>query len=257
MEKALKNRGFTLVEIMVVLVIIGLMFSGLVLGMGALEKERLRSSTLKLASAFRYAYSQSAITGKGYRVVIDLDRNIFYLEEAEPGRILISEEDEEEEESEEESIPNIEEEVKNSGVDLENLLFQAQELALNRAENKENIDMDLLSQLTSIDLGNFEEGDTPRYRLPRFHRAKGKAGLPQSLEPGIEFEKVYALHYKYPKEEGKAYIYFFPGGDAEHAVVQLRSRKGLIHSVEVLPLTGEVKTYDTPMELEEYGEEVE
>ena len=250
------HKGMTLVEIMVVLVIIGLMFSGVIFGMGSLEKERLRSSVMSIAAAFRFAYAQSAITGKGYRIVLDLDNNLFYMEEAEPGRILISE-DEDEEKEEEEYQVDVEKEAKNSGIDLETLMLQAQDMAFNKAQQKQNIDMDLLNQITNIEVGKPGEDDTPRYKRPRFHKAKGKAGQKHPLEQGIEFEKIYATHYKYPKEEGKAYIYFFPGGDAEHAVVQLRTGSGIIHSIEVLPLTGEIKTYDIPIELEEYGEEVE
>lgn len=261
MQITYKNHnGMTLVEIMVVLVIIGLMFSGVVLGIGSLEKERLRSSVMDVASAFRYAYTQSAITGKGYRIVLDLDNNLFYLEEAEPGRVLISEEEDDLEEDEpqnEESNPEVKKEDTESKTTLNDLLSYAQLFTLSKIEQSQDVDMNLLNQLLSIDLQHLAEDNTPRYKRPRFHRAKERLGKNQPLEDGIEFKKVYATHYKYPKEEGKAYIYFFPGGDAEHAVVQLMAPSGIIHSVEVLPLTGEIKTHDIPIELEDYGEEVE
>lgn len=246
---------------MVVVAIMGLMVGGLMIGAGSLEREKLVSSTMEIASAFRFAYSQSAITGKGIRIVIDLNNNSFSLEEAEPGRVLLTKEGEESEEEEEQEaqdslqMDDIGEELKKGGVDLDLVMQSAQQAAFQKADKDENVDMNLVNQLTDSSGQGINLEDVPRYKRPRFQPMKGKAGQSHKLEDGIEFEKVYTTHNITPIEEGKAFIYFFPGGEAEHCVVQIRTSEGIIHSVEVFPLTGEVKIEDIPIELEDSYEE--
>ena len=48
-------------------------------------------------------------------------------------------------------------------------------------------------------------------------------------------------HVEGPLEQGKGAVHFFPGGVAEHAVVQLSDGGDTIYSVEILPLTGRAK----------------
>ena len=57
------------------------------------------------------------------------------------------------------------------------------------------------------------------------------------------------------RERGKGYIYFWPGGQSEHAVVQLVDNADHVYSVEVHPLTGRARIYPYAYEPEELNEE--
>jgi type II secretion system protein H len=69
-------RGFTLIEIIIVLVIMGLMaaFAGprIAKSLGGLS---LRTTAKKVAGALRYAKSRSVNTGRLYSVILDCDKN--------------------------------------------------------------------------------------------------------------------------------------------------------------------------------------
>ena len=65
---------------------------------------------------------------------------------------------------------------------------------------------------------------------------------PVQLPKGVFFKDVYAEHQYAPVSDGKAFLYFFPQGYAEHAVIHLRDTKDENHfSLEVNPVTGGVK----------------
>src|SRR6478736_198425 len=76
----MRRRGFSLVEILVVVAIIGLMLGGAVYGLNAVSKSELRSSASKLAGAIRYCFDRSITTGQYYRLVLDLDGNKYWAE---------------------------------------------------------------------------------------------------------------------------------------------------------------------------------
>ncbi len=73
-ESARRSRGFTLIEIMVVLVIIGLMVAGAVLALGSLGKDRsLEQESRRLQALIDYAREQAELQTRefGLRVLPD------------------------------------------------------------------------------------------------------------------------------------------------------------------------------------------
>jgi len=58
-------------------------------------------------------------------------------------------------------------------------------------------------------------------------------------------------------DEGKAYIYFFPGGLAEHAIVQLSDGDDRVYSVETHPISGRAVIYNFPVDPEEELDELQ
>ena len=70
---------------------------------------------------------------------------------------------------------------------------------------------------------------SPPIPKPRFHPIEafgfgdvegGKGGRP--LQRGITFREVQTAHDDQPRTEGRAYLYFWPGGLTERAEIQLR-----------------------------------
>jgi general secretion pathway protein H len=59
----------------------------------------------------------------------------------------------------------------------------------------------------------------------------------------VRIVKLMVSHEPEPREKGEGAIYFFPGGQTEHAVLQLAQGDDRVYSVEISPLTGRGKVY--------------
>ncbi len=67
-------KGFTLLELSLVLFIIGLLVTVLVPRLGGLESARLEASAKRLAALVRYLSGEAAFRGQTYRIQYDLDQ---------------------------------------------------------------------------------------------------------------------------------------------------------------------------------------
>ena len=74
-----RARGFTLLEIMIVVLLAGLMMSSAVVGFGATRRGRLRAGAARVAAAMRFAYVHALTTGRATRLVISLGDNKIWL----------------------------------------------------------------------------------------------------------------------------------------------------------------------------------
>src|SRR5688572_10567417 len=75
-----RSGGFTLLEMMFVLGLVGLLMASVVTGIRALSKSELRSSASRLAGAVRYLFDRASTTGKIHRLVIDFDSGRYWAE---------------------------------------------------------------------------------------------------------------------------------------------------------------------------------
>ena len=94
------------------------------------------------------------------------------------------------------------------------------------------------------------DGLVPGIRAPRVaFKAVVEPGLgvkgPKALPRGITFFKVQASHDDAPRTEGRAYLYFWPGGQTERASIALRvgesTEEDAMLSLIVAPLTGKTR----------------
>ena len=86
--RARGHAGMTLIEIMVVIAIMGLMVSGATLGMNALPRTRLRTSAVRIASTFRFAYVHALTTGRTTRVSFPMGGRDITLEDTDDAHTL-------------------------------------------------------------------------------------------------------------------------------------------------------------------------
>ena len=253
--------GMTIMEMIVVTAVVALVMTGVALGIGSLTRQKLGSSSVRVAALVRTAYSRAATTGKTVRIVFDIDSDLMWVEEADGGRVLLSR-DGEEEEGEEEGEEGEELAAGPSdigakamadnlatalGDDPDQLLGAARASA--ETDLGGNLDFGMMGALGSSGPDLTKAMPTPRYKAPRFTAPEGRLGKRIRLESGVTLSRVETAHREGPAEEGRAYLYFFPGGVTELAVIQLQDTGGYVNSVEVHPLTGRCNIHDVPYEL--------
>ena len=83
------NQGFTLVEILLVIVLIALLATSVVPGVTNVFRVGVTSSVRRFAALVKYTYDQSILTGRIHRIVLNLDEQSWTVESAEVGALPI------------------------------------------------------------------------------------------------------------------------------------------------------------------------
>jgi len=219
--------GFTLIEILAVLAVIALIMGSAVRGFRSLAKSDLRTSAAKMSGAVRYLFDRASTTGKHHRLVLDLNDGRYWPEvsddkfysphEAETADQLRRREEKEAAEDEE------------------------------KQRRQEELSNDQASATTSsgssFDMSKLEMGDF-RPRRARFASFKETALKSMALK-NVKIRSVYTPRLTEPVTSGRAYIYFFPLGQTEPAIITLSDESGdTIYSLVVHPITGRVRVYN-------------
>lgn len=216
MSRRRGQRGLTLVEVLIVIALIALMSGAVIFGSGMLTSSRQRAAATLIVSAVRMAITRANTTGRPVRMVFDLEQNRLMLEET-SGVMLRKKE------------------AKNTGGGAE-AATEAEKLAKAEADRILDGPKAPAAEFSPVKQFGFD-GDTP---------AAGR-----ELGAGVKFKQVQTQHDEEPRTSGRAYLYFWPGGGTERAVVQIvreGEREGL--SVVVSPLTGRAKIERGAVKLE-------
>lgn len=196
--------------------LIALMSGAAVYGSGMLTSSRQRAAATLVLSAVRMGVTRANTTGRPVRLVFDLDEHRLLLEETSDVMLRAKEE-------------------KNTGGGAE-AATEAEQLA--RAEAERIIDGPKAPRAKFSAVKQFGfDGDEP--------------GKGRGLGAGVKFKQVQTAHDEEPRSSGRAYLFFWPGGGTERAVVQIvreGDTEGL--SVVVSPLTGRGKIEHGPVKLE-------
>lgn len=81
------RKGFTTIEVLLVVVLLGLIASTVMPSVGSIFRVGLKSSVRRFAAIVKYAYDYSILTGKVHRIVLNLDEQTWKVEAAEPGQL--------------------------------------------------------------------------------------------------------------------------------------------------------------------------
>ena len=213
-RRARAAAGFSLIEIMVVVAIVGVVTGGTIVSFRSIAKSELRSSASKLAAAIRYSYDRSISTGAYYRLHLNLDDQTYQLERSETRVLLWGSEDA----------------GKNGrGRDRD-------------AEDKQNEQDERRSQGSGLAA---ELLPPPSPRRPKFTQYKD-ATVPKVTLRHVKILDLYTPRQPEPYRAGHAYLHFFPDGHTERAIIHLGTDAadsdqytlrvyGLTGRVEVLP----------------------
>lgn len=213
--------GFTLIEVILVVTIIAVVVTGATFGLGAITRTRLRSAAFKVTSAAQFAYSRSLTQGTTTRLRFDFEKNTMAVEEAESPVTLATAED---------------------------------------------LDADTGDAVDPWDLARsrLEEPLSPIEPTSPFGPITNESGKVLSkyaakpVGDGVSIHALITPHDLEPRTEGEGSVYFFPGGLAEQAVIQLSDASETVYSVEIHPLTGNTRIHNFAYEpLEELGDEGE
>jgi general secretion pathway protein H len=202
--------GFTLLEIGIALVVLALAFSLALPGLEAVTGARMRSAAGHLSSSMRALYSEAALTGRTCRIAFNLDDRSYTVECAQ-GAARIS---------------SVKEEVRD-GQRYRDLKKEQDEIERLRDLAKDN---PIQAQL---------EAKTAYLTVP----GVAKVTLPD----GVFFQSIWVQHQAEKVVAGDAFLYFFPQGNTEHALITLKRGDDLL-TVESNSLTGRVQLIDGAIE---------
>lgn len=193
-------RGVTLVEVLMVVGLIALLAGSILFGGGMMSGARERGACTLLVSAVRKGIAHANASGRPVRLAMNLDEARIQLEEASSSKVV-------------RDNPNT--------VDL-----RARAKWLEREVRRE----------AEESLGG-DPNAGPSFAVLSVLGEDGKeAG--RELGTGVRFRLVQTDRDPDPITEGVAYLYFWPGGVTEHAVIQVGTGQDDGLTVRVSALTG-------------------
>jgi len=205
------RRAFTLLEVIVTIALMALLAGTVVIGSGMLGSSRLRAAAGLVVTAVRIAITRANTTGHPVRLVFDFDGKRLSLEETQDRMLR----------------------VKDTGdtKTSEGVAAGADPASAAEKEATEYAD------------GIVKGPKAPRARFTTIPLGQNESdpGKGRELGLGVSYRQVQTEHDAKPRTEGRAYLYFWPGGGTERAVIQLSRSEDDVLSVLVSPLTGRAK----------------
>jgi len=215
----------TLIEILVVMAIIVIVMTGVVLGSGQLASARLKQSASLLTSAVRTGYARANATSKSVRLVMDLDEQRMWLEQSDTPMLV--------------QTKDI---TGTGGADPVTATEQAAVAEGARIIKGPTAPRAAFQAITP-ETGQIADQSAPPDKVGR------------TLSRGIKFRSIQTLHDDQPRTSGRAYLYFWPGGQTERAVITIGvdGEPDDAHAVTLVvsPLTGKttMKPGSVPLDI--------
>jgi prepilin-type N-terminal cleavage/methylation domain-containing protein len=207
-EVSSTRRAFTLLELSIALVLLGLMIAVAVPSFAAVSGARLRESTNIMAGAIRDTFARTALSGRSTRLVLDMEQEAWWVEETD-------------------------------GV----ARVKSTKLEANR-DGKVALDAPD-ARLDGIEADTTDAKEQAKLALlagPTFRPVEGEWGTPQKLPPDVRFKSVWVEHLEDKMIGGVVGLYFYPGGYTEEALITLTDddEGSRTLTLAVQALTGEV-----------------
>lgn len=202
------QKGLTLIELIIVSALLVLLTAIVVPSIGAITGAQLRSTASGLSGTIRYTYDLAARKNQPFRVVLDLDEQAYWVESS-SDRFLLNQE---------------KSRIQNGAV--------------------EEPDEDDRESRRFVSRGFIESDEMwkPK-KSASFSKFAGPLTPKVSLPEHITFQGAWVAHQKDRATSGLVYIYCFPTGITEQALIHLAEGDQDIFTIQVWPLTGTVKIY--------------
>ncbi len=208
--------------------VIALIASIGVKGFRAITKSNLRGATAHLSGAVRYLFDRASITGKYHRLVIDLTEGRYWAEISDDRFYAPSEAESQSDRQKRERDEAAADEDERKRLD----------------DQQSTTGGSAAASGSSFDLSKLEVGEF-RPRRARFAAFKETALKPVTLKK-LRIRSVYTPRMTEPVTSGRAYLYFYPLGQTEPAIITLTDADGQsVYSLVVHPITGRVRIYNS------------
>jgi general secretion pathway protein H len=219
-DRSASTSGFTLIEIIIVICLVAVLGGTIVSGSGMLSSNRLRSAAGLIVTAVRLAVTRANTTGHPVRLVFDIDASRLLLEETSDRMLRVKET------SGGKPVTGAA-----AGADP---ATEAEKEAVAYADGIIKGPRAPRAKFAVVPIGSHDDAG-----------AKGR-----DLGASIHYRLVQTEHDLKPREKGRAYLYFWPGGGTERAAIQLeRSGSADVLSVLVSPLTGRAQIHHGKVDL--------
>ncbi len=245
-----RSRGMTMIEIIVVLAIFSLMVTMVVVGFGTTRAAEVTSSVNNLGNVIRYGYDRARVNGSYHRLLIDLDKGTFTLQEGSDrmylpatdrdGKLVEFDPGKAEEQAERDK----------RAADAYNRSIQSEVLGDGEGEGGSG------GASPAYDPYRAREKLVPRRKPPLFEsfdEENAVSGLvkPVKLPEGVKVTYVRTADDVKPITEGEASLFFFPRGTTQECHILLEDDEGDNRwTIKVAPLTGRVTIEEGHEELE-------
>lgn len=213
------QAGLTLIELVIVVSLLALMVTIVIPSVANITGTNLRSTAAEVAGAIRFTYDLAARKNVPFRLVFDLDEQAYWVESASEKYLL---------------------DVEKTGVS-EGRLDKEQEQAKERERSRRFVNR------SYIEGGEMWQ---PKGK-PSFSSFAGAYTKKKALPADIVFQDVWVAHQDDRVTAGQAYLYCFPTGMTERAVVHIGDDAEDTYTLVVEALTGLVKVYPEYVEAEE------
>jgi general secretion pathway protein H len=213
------ERGLTLIELLVTIALIALLTTSIVVGSGAVTNSRMRGAAGMITGAIRIAFTRASATSRPNRLVFDIDYGNVILEET-----------------------------------RDVLAVKQDDVAGGAAAGTEE-ERDAIETASRIIKG--PQAPRARFTAVRalgFSDSESESNGGRSIGKGVQFRKIQTAHSPEGQTTGRAYLYFWPGGQTERASIQL-ARIGSTNeddgmTILVSALTGRVRTVGGAKEID-------
>jgi len=232
-----RQQGFTLVEVLIVVAIVALMLTAATLTLRNVFKSEMRATARRTAALMRFCFDRATMTGSYVRIAFDMEKGEIYAEATEEKVSLrVGKEEEKEPGKEGEPRKPPPRKAKKPAIPLFGLGAAAEE-GTEGEGGATGIDAKALSEEWESDLA------PPEKPPPSFQRIKGTTARRIRVPKRVTVSAVATPRYPEPMEKGVAYVYFFPQGTAEPAIIHLVDDDEEYYSIVLRPLTGDAKVY--------------
>jgi general secretion pathway protein H len=228
-----RSQGFTLIEVMVAMMVIALIATIGVKGFRTVTKGNLREGSAHMSGAIRFLFDRASITGKYHRLVIDLNEGRYWAEVSDDRFFAPNQAESEPERRKREEKEDAVEDEERKRQEKQQLLYGNSSSTSSGASSSSSFDM------SKMEVGEF------RPRRARFAAFKETALKPVTLKKEVRIKSVYTPRMTEPVTAGRVYLYFYPLGQTEPAVITLTDKSGeSVFSLVVHPITGRVRIYN-------------
>lgn len=239
--RAAVHRGMTIIEIMIVLAVIGMLSYLAYSGFRVLSSQALVEDTLDLASVMRRTQALALESGEPVRLVIDLDKQAYWVEACVGDPTLRRGKDEQKVDP-----GTVAERLEEAQQRLATL--PAGQLKADSAEDATKLAMALAGQdvggrtcypLDQV-LGELAESlGTVRSFDSNGRELRRKI----NTERSVKVREVWVQHLEDSVTAGQVSVSFFPGGWAEKAIILLGDGREA-HAIYLYGLTGRIEVRD-------------